>query len=114
MKRADSVLNQVFSLAINYHKAQTNVEVNCHAAYPLKQPLTNIMSTLRTLICDASDCNLATPSAARLLLYSYVQDVQDNTTQYLKSVGKEYSFVITSINTSSQSTTTSSCRSVWR
>ncbi|KRY35807.1 hypothetical protein T01_15968 [Trichinella spiralis] len=26
MKRADAVLNQVCSLAINYHKAQTNVE----------------------------------------------------------------------------------------
>ncbi|KRX84364.1 hypothetical protein T06_1964 [Trichinella sp. T6] len=34
--------------------------------------------------------SLATPSAARLLLYSYVQrnlfDVQDNTTQYLEEV----------------------------
>ncbi|KRX32053.1 hypothetical protein T05_886, partial [Trichinella murrelli] len=37
--------------------------------------------------------SLATPSAARLLLYSYVQrntcsflDVQDNTTQYLEKV----------------------------
>ncbi|KRX57971.1 hypothetical protein T09_8372 [Trichinella sp. T9] len=28
MKRVDAVLNQVCSLAINYHKAQTNVEVN--------------------------------------------------------------------------------------
>ncbi|KRY24182.1 hypothetical protein T01_3084 [Trichinella spiralis] len=35
-------------LAINYHKAQTNVEVSCQAAYPLVQPLTKIMSTLRT------------------------------------------------------------------
>ncbi|KRY02842.1 hypothetical protein T01_1469 [Trichinella spiralis] len=45
---ADAVLNQVCSLAINYHKAQTNVEVSCQAAYPLVQPLTIIMSTLRT------------------------------------------------------------------
>ncbi|KRY25001.1 hypothetical protein T01_11905 [Trichinella spiralis] len=42
------VLNQVFSLAINYPKAQTNVEVSCQAAYPMEQPLNNIMSTLRT------------------------------------------------------------------
>ncbi|KRZ96053.1 hypothetical protein T08_15477 [Trichinella sp. T8] len=48
MKRADAVLNQVYSLAINYHKAQTNVEMSCQAAYPLEQPLTIIMSTLRT------------------------------------------------------------------
>ncbi|KRY08770.1 hypothetical protein T12_10616 [Trichinella patagoniensis] len=54
MKRAVAVLNQVCSLAINYHKAQTNVEVSCQAAYPLEQPLTIMMSTLRTLICDAS------------------------------------------------------------
>ncbi|KRY25377.1 hypothetical protein T01_12719 [Trichinella spiralis] len=54
MWRADAVLNQVCSLAINYHKAQTNVEVSCQAACPLVQPLTKIMSTLRTLICDAS------------------------------------------------------------
>ncbi|XP_003380398.1 conserved hypothetical protein [Trichinella spiralis] len=36
-----------------------------------------------------ADCKLAMPSAARLLLYSYVQrnvNVQDNTTQYLESV----------------------------
>ncbi|KRY61230.1 hypothetical protein T03_10941 [Trichinella britovi] len=55
MKRADAVLNQVYSLAINYHKAQTNVEMSCQAAYPLEQPLTIIMSSLRTLICDALD-----------------------------------------------------------
>ncbi|KRY08774.1 hypothetical protein T12_8483 [Trichinella patagoniensis] len=42
---------------------------------------------------DAEDEELATPSAARLLLYSYVQrntcsvlDVQGNTTQYLEKV----------------------------
>ncbi|KRY24836.1 hypothetical protein T01_14814 [Trichinella spiralis] len=29
-------------------RAQTNVEVSCQAAYPLEQPLTIIMSTLRT------------------------------------------------------------------
>ncbi|XP_003380187.1 hydroxyacylglutathione hydrolase, partial [Trichinella spiralis] len=99
-----------------------------------------------------TDCNLATPSAARLLLYSYVQrnvNVQDNITQYLERMWFDYcsvhvstvishvfqqfrflihhtslvvrvatsafgEFVITTINTSSQSTTTSSCRSVWR
>ncbi|XP_003380999.1 conserved hypothetical protein [Trichinella spiralis] len=40
---------------------------------------------------NLADCKLATPSAAHLLLYSYVQrkkysflDVQDNTTQYLE------------------------------
>ncbi|KRX32674.1 hypothetical protein T06_2087, partial [Trichinella sp. T6] len=54
MKRVDAVLNQVCSLAINYHKAQTNVEVSCQAAYPLEQPLTIMISKLRTLICDAS------------------------------------------------------------
>ncbi|KRX84853.1 hypothetical protein T06_2635 [Trichinella sp. T6] len=54
MKRADAVLNQVCSLAKNYHKAQTNVEVSCQAAYSLEQPHTIIMSTLRTFICDAS------------------------------------------------------------
>ncbi|KRY47585.1 hypothetical protein T03_16391 [Trichinella britovi] len=49
------------------------------------------VSTSITL--DAEDEELATPSAARLLLYSYVQrnkysflDVKDNTTQYLESV----------------------------
>ncbi|KRY05629.1 hypothetical protein T12_7356 [Trichinella patagoniensis] len=48
MKRVDAVLNQVCSLAINYHKAQTNVEVSWQPAYPLEQPLTIIMSALRT------------------------------------------------------------------
>ncbi|KRZ95524.1 hypothetical protein T08_12834 [Trichinella sp. T8] len=48
MKRADAVLNQVCSLAINYHKAETNVEVSCQAAYSLEQSFTIIMSTLRT------------------------------------------------------------------
>ncbi|KRX41924.1 hypothetical protein T06_14392 [Trichinella sp. T6] len=54
MKRADAVLNQVCNLAINYRKAQTNLEVNYQVAYHLEQPLAIIMSTLRTLICDAS------------------------------------------------------------
>ncbi|XP_003380408.1 nuclear transcription factor Y subunit B [Trichinella spiralis] len=93
MKRADAVFNQICSLAINNHKAQTNVEVSCKAAYTLGQPLTIIMSTLHTLICDASDCKLATPSAARLLLYLYVQrnvNVQGNTTQYLERVWFDY------------------------
>ncbi|KRY12812.1 hypothetical protein T12_125 [Trichinella patagoniensis] len=48
MKRSGAVLNEVCSLAINHHK------MSCQAAYPLEQPLTIIMSTLRTLICDAS------------------------------------------------------------
>ncbi|KRY05705.1 hypothetical protein T12_3610 [Trichinella patagoniensis] len=48
LARVDAVLNQVCSLAVNYHKAQTNVEVSCQAAYPLEQPLTIIMSALRT------------------------------------------------------------------
>ncbi|KRX48547.1 hypothetical protein T06_7821 [Trichinella sp. T6] len=36
-------LNHVCTLAINYHKAQKNVEVSCQVAYPLEQPLTIIV-----------------------------------------------------------------------
>ncbi|KRX57966.1 hypothetical protein T09_7530 [Trichinella sp. T9] len=54
----NAILRSNMNLAINYHKAQTNVEVSCQAAYPLEQPLTIIMSTLRTLICDASVKNI--------------------------------------------------------
>ncbi|KRX44515.1 hypothetical protein T05_8775 [Trichinella murrelli] len=35
-------------LILSEWQAQTNVEVSCQAAYPLEQPLTIIMSTLRT------------------------------------------------------------------
>ncbi|KRX80108.1 hypothetical protein T06_13829 [Trichinella sp. T6] len=38
MKRVDAVLNQVCSVAINYPKAQKNVEVSCQAAYLLEHP----------------------------------------------------------------------------
>ncbi|XP_003380711.1 hypothetical protein Tsp_06865 [Trichinella spiralis] len=162
MKRADAVLNQVCSLAINYHKTQTNVEVSCQAAYLLEQPLTIIMSTLRTCTSDAEEEELATPSAARLLLYSYVQRNVFNIVDWLplilfhycsvhvstviRHVSQQFrflvffivtstcagfrihhtslvvrvaisafgEFVITSINTSSPSNTTSYCRSVWR
>ncbi|KRZ94549.1 hypothetical protein T08_412 [Trichinella sp. T8] len=49
--------------------------------------------TTDTSDAEDEEVSLATPSAARLLLYSYVQrntcsflDVQDNTTQYLEKV----------------------------
>ncbi|KRX57976.1 hypothetical protein T09_12289 [Trichinella sp. T9] len=62
----------------------------------MKKPRTSVTKcmTLRLLYTSSltgllTDCKLATPSAARLLLYSYVQrnvNVQDNTTQYLEKV----------------------------
>ncbi|KRX85154.1 hypothetical protein T06_9706 [Trichinella sp. T6] len=52
--------------------------------------LTGFFSVVVHQMLKKKNCKLATPSAARLLLYSYVQrnlfDVQDNTTQYLEEV----------------------------
>ncbi|XP_003379774.1 hypothetical protein Tsp_03426, partial [Trichinella spiralis] len=127
MKRADAVLNQVCCLAINYHKTQTNVEMSCQAAYPLEQPLTTMMSTLRTctshaeeeiegvIIIEAFSYSCRSGQHGVSSLHQCVLNVasENKYCQYSR-IALMPVVLITSINTSSQSTTTSSCRSVCR